>query len=200
MFEHVGAAVCERLIIAMHDFRNDRSRETPYAFALIGGQSRDYVGYAVATEEGLRRVTESYFAMGYRSGDAGDSDIDMDDQYQDLAAWVRWANPDDGWYQHPLPGSGELGALMRTLVFADGFDDNGYSFEEFSVDVIARLQAEPTWRAAVGTGKVVLGFTYGEDPRDFLRSATRVNPYPIVRRLWSEVWRGESLDITPGEP
>ena len=41
---------------------------------------------------------------------------------------------------------------------------------------------------------LILGFTYGEDPRDFLRSATRANSYPFVMQLWHEYCLSQDAD------
>ncbi len=41
---------------------------------------------------------------------------------------------------------------------------------------------------------IVVGFTHGSDPRDFLRTATRANTYPVVRRLWAEWWQKDEVE------
>ena len=40
---------------------------------------------------------------------------------------------------------------------------------------------------------VIVGLTYGDDPRVFLRTATRSNPYRTVLRLWDEHWQSEEM-------
>ena len=45
---------------AWDEFIEQHATETPYAFAFIGGQCGNYIGYAVATEEGLRRTANKY--------------------------------------------------------------------------------------------------------------------------------------------
>jgi hypothetical protein len=70
---------------------------------------------------------------------------------------------------------------LAQLVEARAFGEGAEEFEQFCTDVLASLQKETAWQP--WSGCVVVGFTYGEDPRDFHRTATRANPYPLVRRL-----------------
>jgi hypothetical protein len=38
-----------------------------------------------------------------------------------------------------------------------------------------------------------VGVIAGNDPRDFLRTATRANSFGVVQQLRTEYWRGEEL-------
>lgn len=53
---HLRAAV----IGAFRDFCDQYAAESPYAFAIIEGQCGNYLGYAIATEEGLHRVAGAH--------------------------------------------------------------------------------------------------------------------------------------------
>ncbi len=71
----------------------DLGSEGLYAFTLIQGQQCNYLGYAVATETALTATTARYIAKGYRyHGRRKLADADA------IRAWLRWANPDDGWH------------------------------------------------------------------------------------------------------
>lgn len=52
--------------------------ETPYAYALVLGQVGNWLGYAVATEEGLRRVAQRYHDLGYRYADDECDEAEME--------------------------------------------------------------------------------------------------------------------------
>ncbi|OWK45405.1 DUF4303 domain-containing protein [Fimbriiglobus ruber] len=181
--------LCRQIVADLRRFREAHPKETVYGYGLLGEPGGEpYLASVVATEEGLQRVAAKYQKLGYRykgfveerAATAGE-----------LATWLRWANPDDGWYFWGLPDHKRVRAALTALVDAGGL--GGEEFEEFCTDVLASLQTVPEWREEMTRGLVVLGFTYGSDPRDFLRTATRANPYPVVRRLWREQWKASEL-------
>jgi hypothetical protein len=178
------------IVAGLRAFREQHAAETPYAYALLGGTGADYLGTAIATEEGLRRVAAKYAKLGYRY-------VLLTSERPatgaELAAWLRWANPDDGWYMGGLPEHKRVQEELCALVEAGDLGEDGGDFEEFCTDVLASLQDMPAWQEELARGEVIVGFTYGSDPRDFLRTATRANPYPIMRRLWAETWKADEL-------
>lgn len=180
----------EAIIGCWDEFRQQHGEETPYAFAIIGGLHANYLGYAVATEEGLRHIAADYDALGYRYQAP---EWDEFDNCEELAAWLRWANPDDGWHYGDFSARFHIQPKLHQLVETGGLGKDGDDFEEFCTEVLLSLQNVPLWREQVVNQGIVVGFTYGEDPRDFLRTATRANPYPVVRRLWAETWHADSL-------
>jgi hypothetical protein len=178
------------IVAALRAFREQHPSETPYAFALLGGTGVIAVGYAIATEEGLRRAADRYVQRGYRYVLFHS---ERPATREELATWLRWANPDDGWHIGDLPDYPGIQDELDALVRAGGLGERGRDFEEFCTDVLASLRDLPVWQEQTARGQVIVGFTYGEDPRDFLRTATRANPYPVVRRLWAETWRADEL-------
>jgi hypothetical protein len=189
------AAFAHRLLHAvigsLAEFRRQIPDESPYAFALILGQCGNYLGYAVATEEGLRRVASNYAAMGYRYRGR---EWEKFDNQERLAAWLRWANPDDGWRYGDFPETFEIADALTLLVQAGAFGVDAEELEEFCTNVLAELRSDTAWLGVLSGVRVVVGVTSGEDPRDFLRTATRANEYRSVRQLWAEYWRGEQLN------
>jgi hypothetical protein len=163
---------------------------TPYGFALIGGQCANYLGYAVATEEGLKRVADEYHARGWKYEAF---EWEKFDNREKLAIYLRWANPDDGWRYENFAERFEIQTRLERWTAADGVDKTEAKFEEFCTDVLASLQTTPEWRELVLESNLIVGFTWGEDPRDFLRTATRANPYPKVLTLWDECWQADEL-------
>jgi hypothetical protein len=53
------------------------------------------------------------------------------------------------------------------------------------------VNQDPAWKPLQTKGSMITGVTQGCDPRDFLRTATRASPYPLVRQLWAEKWQAE---------
>lgn len=58
--------------------------------------------------------------------------------------------------------------------------------EEFCTDVLTSLQTNVEWQRLQATKTIVAGVTWGVDPRDFLRTATRCNSFTVVQQLWAE--------------
>jgi hypothetical protein len=167
-----------------------RSADRPYALALVSGQCVEYLGYAIATEAGLRKVAAHYVARGYRY--LGWEHERYDNQ-EKLATWLRWANPDDGWEYGDFPEVLGVKETLKRLVDSGTLTGDDADFEGFCTDMLASLLQVSKWQP--WANQVFVGFTYGSDPRDFLRTATRANPYPLVLKLWAEYWKGE--DISP---
>jgi hypothetical protein len=187
----------EAIVAAVAAFRANHPSEAPYAFALIGGQSANYLGYAVATDAGLLRTVAHYENLGYRYQAW---EWERFDNREQLAIWLRWANPDDGWYYEDFPE--RLDKAREQLLEAAPFVDD-IAYEEFCTDVLATLQDLPAWQHQANDCNLVVGFTWGEDPRDFLRTATRCNPYRKVIQFWTEHWQADELDRrikTPSHP
>ena len=182
---HLRTAV----IAALCEFRSAHPDDTPYGFALIPGQAASYLRYAIATEQGLRRVAADYYTQyGYRYEAF---DWETADDREKLAVYLRWANPDDGWFDGDFPERFQIPEHLETLVKTGAIATESGDLEEFCSDeVLASLPTDPAWQIH---NNVIVGVTYGEDPRDFLRTATRSNPYAQVSKLWREQFAAEGM-------
>ena len=190
------AALAQRLrdavIAAVVTFRDERPAEHPYAFAIIGGQAGNYVGFAAATEEGLRATATKYGERGYRYEGW---EWEHADNVKPLSVWLRWAGPDEGWHYGDFDDSESLCHALRELFARGVLRDEDGSFESFCADeVLEPLSRDRNWSHDPLSATLILGFTYGDDARDFLRSATRANPYPRVLELWRQHWQAEELN------
>jgi hypothetical protein len=185
-----GRNLKHAVVGALAEFRRQLPDESPYAFAIILDQCGNYLGYAVATEEGLRRVAAKYAAMGYCYQGPEWAEVDNQERF---AAWLRWANPDDGWRYGDFPNTLGSADELTCLVNGGAFGVAAEELEEFCTEVLAGLKSDPAWLAVVSRARVVVGVTSGENPRDFLRTATRANEYRAVEQLWGEHWWGEEL-------
>jgi hypothetical protein len=175
---------------AIRDFRVHTPAESPYAFAIILGQCGNYLGHAIATEEGLRRVAAKYAASGYRYKHEEWEEVD---QLQRLATWLRWSNPDDGWRYGEFTDKSGVAPALAELVGRGAFGDDADHLEEFCTNVLADLRSDPVWRSLTKHLRLYVGVTWGSDPRDFLRTATRANSHRVARDLWSEYFQAEEL-------
>jgi Domain of unknown function (DUF4303) len=176
----------QAILAALIGFRERHPGETPYAFALIGGAVGDYLLYAVATEQGLLRTASKYDALGYRYQG---HDKEKLENLEKLAVWLRWANPDDGWLFGDFPEEFEILPSLGRLLASGEIGEDPREFEEFCTEVLASLHGILGLKVgddSLVKGQLTLGFTYGEDPRDFLRSATRANPNFLVQRILEE--------------
>src|SRR5215218_2675223 len=102
---------------ALADEHQRHPKHTPYGFAIIVGQ-QDNLGYALATEQGLRRVASRYFKLGYRyRGNEWSTTDDWTDadHREALAKWLRWANPDDGWTYGEFAGRFRIQPALTAL-------------------------------------------------------------------------------------
>ena len=166
--------------------------ETPYAYALLLGQVGNRLGYAVATEEGLRRVAQRYHDLGYRYAD---EECDEAETVDRLATWMRWGNPDDGWSINDFPDSSGIPASLARLVEQEQFGPDAEELESFCTEVLASLATDADWRRTTKTVSITLGVTYESDPADFLRTAIRANAPEVIRRLRTAFGNGEELGM-----
>ena len=132
----------------------DLDSEEPYAFTLIQGQQCNYLGYAVATEETLTATVAQYIAKGYRyHGNRKLADADA------IRAWLRWANPDDGWHYRDFRDSD---TIHRFLAMHNHDDE---SLRNACIDQL---------KGVAGLQEKTLGVTYGQDPADFRESVIQI--------------------------
>lgn len=179
------------LIEELRSFRERNPGETPYALALLPGQCGDGLDYAIATEEGLQRVAAKYYEMGYRyrkrwRWEAADS-------LEKLVEYLRWANPDDGWHYGDFDARPRVMKSFQRLVAQGKFGEEASELEEFCTEVLASLQDDPAWQSLASDHPVIVGVTWGSNPRDFLLTATRANRFAAAQALWGEFWRGEEV-------
>jgi len=185
---HFAQCLRDAVIGAVQRFRQRHPADSLYGFAIVEGQGGNYLGYAVATEEGLRRIAAQYDARGYRYQGWEWEQVDNQEK---LAVWLRWANPDDGWHYGDFPKHYRIAEHLQRLVADDVFGEHAEQLEEFCTDVLASLQTDSAWQSLQQHKPLIAGVTEGEDPRDFLRTATRCNPYSVVRQLWFEQWQAD---------
>ncbi len=152
----------------------DLGSEGLYAFTLIQGQQCNYLGYAVATETALTATTARYIAKGYRyHGRRKLADADA------IRAWLRWANPDDGWHYRDFC---DTSTIDRFLAMHNHHDE---SLRTACIDQL---------KAATRLQELTLGVTYGGDPADFRDSVIQIYGTQGHKRFLEEYQAMTHLD------
>lgn len=178
----------DSVIASFSRFVREHPTERPYGLAIITGQSCNYLGFAVATEEGLARAAKEYAECGYCYDAHEWEDYDLEEK---LRIWLRWANPDDGWYYEDFNDPDALQPFLNR--FRD-HDDCNELLESRCIDAFRVLVCGREWRELTSCSGTIIGLTEGEDPDDFLRTSTMINEYAVVKQLWMEYWQAREID------
>lgn len=168
----------------VHQFESDHPYDQMYAFALMATAEGTWIGVAIATEQTLETVAQSYLQKGYQATTGNTLAL--------LHLGLRWANPDDGWYYYDLP---EPSSFLEQLQAA--FDAHAIEyFDGSTVNICLAALQQLDGNHTFGTGKVreniTLGFTYGEDFKDFVTFAEQLNPAAQVKRVRQELETGDT--------
>ncbi len=165
---------------SLRQFRSTYPDDPIYGVAMVTSVRGDYVFSAIASERGLERVARSYLAMGYRC--QGREDLAA------LRTWLRWANPDDGWYQDTH------GCFQATNELLEGGLRDGTLTEcDVRVGELARDALRRTIPPLLGD-HVVLATTCGEDPEEFLYWAKETSSPVAADRLAREVAAAREIE------
>lgn len=185
------------ILAALKEFQDENPDESIYAVGIQADTEEFEVVCYLTTEEVLQEVAEQYYDEGYRY--AGGIEREMTVKW--LALWLRWYGlatlPSDV----NLPYGVKIDRGFMTLLDAGEFGPDHDGVEPYLVEVLAKLAASKPWRE-LADRDIVVGLLDFEDPRVFLRTATRINDYTLVRRLWAEYEAGEAVDQdldSPGE-
>ncbi|NEO86271.1 MAG: DUF4303 domain-containing protein [Spirulina sp. SIO3F2] len=174
-------------------FIHKHGDERPYALAISTGQTCNYLGFAVATEEKLVQTARDYAAeLSYRYEA---HKWENDNLQEKLQIWLRWSNPDDGWYYKDFDNSDKLQQFLKRLSKQENCDEQ---LECLCIESLRLLVRETVWQELTLPFSTTIGITPGENPDDFLRTATMINDYSTTMRLWSEYHQIRELDARLG--
>lgn len=158
-------------------FRKRRPTETIYAFLF----ELSAVGYAadaaIATEEALLRTAEE-------SLDSYDGDLSR--ALRDL----RWAGPEDGWYQSRDRDFRGTNRLLEIAEQTDLYPEYDGTLERLALSALRRMVDGGVFSAEGERERVVLGVchTGGDNSdEDFIAWASLVNSPAVVDRLKAEL-------------
>jgi hypothetical protein len=157
--------------------------EQIYGFAFVAPPEGTWVTCAFATEEGLTRVAADYARLGYRTR--------RRDPMPLLRSWLRRANPDDGWHWEHFSARFIRG--WRRPYRAGELDLYDGSCAHICAIALRCLERRGVFGHA-DDDRVTAGFTFGDDPRDFVRYARHVNSRRVFARLRAEIRAGEAAE------
>ncbi|QDU23824.1 DUF4303 domain-containing protein [Urbifossiella limnaea] len=171
------------------EFRAAWPNETMYSFLFELPPEGSYACAAAATEEGLTRVVKKYAAKGYAAG--------LKDATAALQKWLRWAGPEDGWFQGLnsdafVPTS----KLLDEAFAAEWIKPFDGQLESLAQSALRHLDTEGVFGTGEGREAVVLGVcNIGGDnsDEDFFAWAEEVNPPTVMQRLRREVLESRSM-------
>lgn len=173
--------------------------ETMYGFLFELAPEGTHAEAAAATEEGLLRVVERYVELGYMASEGETATV--------LRAWLRWAGPEDGWFQGNDNQCFEAANALLDIAIASGFltpfDDE---LAGLAIGALRELDAEGCFGTLTEREQVAIGLCYtGGDNTDeeFLDWAEQVNPPSTMARLRREIIRScaaEERSISPFAP
>jgi hypothetical protein len=185
--DELFARIMEALAAGVHEFlaefRAAWPREAMYSFLFELPCEGTHAHAAVATEEGLTRVAEKYASKGYGISDA--------ETLTALRTWLRWAGPEDGWFQgsetHCFDRVSSLLDEAFAAKYMEMFDGQ---LNDLALATLGDLDVRWVFGSAAERERIVLGMCYiGGDNSDeeFLEWAERVNPPAVIERLRHEI-------------
>ncbi|MCC7492898.1 MAG: DUF4303 domain-containing protein [Fimbriimonadaceae bacterium] len=139
------------------------------------------VGYAaaaaVATEEGLRRTAEGYLD-------------DFDGDLTRAIASLRWAGPEDGWYQSPERAFRTTNRLLDAAERQELYPVYSGDLERLALQALQQMDATGLFGTGAAREQVTLGVchTGGDQPAElWLSWLSAVNPPAVVARVRAEL-------------
>lgn len=175
--EEIENALLAEAISFYQAFQKRHAKEAIYAFLL----ELSSVGYAaaaaIATEESLTRHAEEC---------ADDFEGDLPQAISEL----RWAGPEDGWYQSEDKQFRNANKLLEIAEETELYAEYDGTLEKIALSVIKRMDAEGLFGPPEVREKMVLGIchTGGDNSeQDFIKWASDVNPPAVLKRLKAQL-------------
>jgi hypothetical protein len=196
VFARIQDALATGAQAFLGNFRSTLPGETMYSFLFELPCEGTHAHAAVATEEGLIRVAEKYAGWGYRAKD-GDTAVA-------LRTWLRWAGPEDGWFQ-----GGDMDCFVTVSDAVDEAVAAGHmepfdgQLNTLALAALRAMDARGVFGVGIERDMVVLGMCYiGGDNSDeeFLGWAEEVNPPAVMSRLRREIKESRATDERIARP
>ena len=168
----------------VHQFESDHPYDQMYAFALMATAEGTWIGVAIATEQTLETVAQSYLQKGYQATTGNTLAL--------LHLGLRWANPDDGWYYYDLPEPSSFLEQLQAAFDAHAIEYFDGSTVNICLAALQQLDGNHTFGTGIVRENITLSFTYGEDPRDFVTFAEQLNPTAQIKRVRQEQEAGDT--------
>lgn len=172
-FQHIEKAVEKGLKDAVHAYRAQHPDHDIYAIALVPSSLGDWVHGAIATEQGLDKVAESY------ARDGVPKDV--------CRNWLRWANPDDGWHQDTASHFEEASKALTAAMEAELLEEFDERISQILIQTLKNLAGQ--WGE-----DLILGLTHGEDPQEYIYWAEQVNAPEHFKKMSAEFKAARELE------
>ena len=163
--KHIVDAIADATRNAINAFGDSHGVESIYAIALIPSSLGEYVHCAIATEERLAARAKTY-----------KNNLDPNSK----RLWLRWANPDDGWFQDTHQHFDTACELLSAAIRDGTLSEFDKRIPEMMCDAL-RIIAE----SDDANGRTY-SVTHGEDPQEFVYWASRINDDERMKQLQLE--------------
>lgn len=163
-------------------FKKENANNSIYGLAIIMGQAGNYLGLAFATANGLEKIAAEYF----RPDETDWKRQRLYSNIENLKQWLKWANPDDGWHYIYFTEKSRIDEYLEKMISEVHPHDIDTAIEKGCIEILRCMEFQEM--------DIVFGITHGENPEDFLKTATMINTYEKVKQLWADTLRSNELD------
>lgn len=179
-------AICSALRSSAEDYLRRVAKahpsETMYAFLLEISCEGFSVHGAVATEEALGRHSQNQLEKV--------RPIRTPDPLATLRSCLRWAGPEDGWYQQPDTAFDPVNRLLSRAETEALYEMYDGSLHELCIQTLRAMDEAGLFGTGEARERVVIGIcNIGGDNSDeeFLGWAKQVNSLRVMKRLRQEL-------------
>jgi Domain of unknown function (DUF4303) len=157
----------------LDEFRRTHPQEKVYGLKFIISTDDASLIPTIATEEGLTRVAEKYARLGYSAREG--------DTLTTLRTFLRWANPDDGWYF--LRGDSKIDEAEELLHEAERnkiIRNAKQAMENLALEVLRALSEAGAFDTGEPGKEIVANLTYQDESDKQKLAWARVANTPVV--------------------
>jgi hypothetical protein len=179
----IKTSLKKAILDELNTFISENPNDKCYGVAIIPGQVGNYISVAFATTNGLEKVATEYYDPNKQTP----KEQRLYGNIEKLKIWLKWFNPDDGWlYINLTEKHSELKLHLQKIVDEKDEDDIDEIIEKLCIQTLKDKEFSKM--------DMIFGVTYGEDKRDFLRTATMINTYKKVKSIWRDSFASDALD------
>jgi hypothetical protein len=175
--QEIEDAMLAEGIAFLQAFQKRHAKESMYSFLF----ELSAVGYAaaaaVATEESLKEHAEQCVD-------------DFDGDVKQAMAALRWAGPEDGWYQSEDKHFRNTNKLLDIAEETELYPEYDGTLEKIALSVIKRMDSDGVFGAPEVREKIVIGVchTGGDNSEnDFIKWASSVNSPAVIKYLKAQL-------------
>ncbi len=175
--QEIEEAMLAEGVAFLQSFQKRHSGESVYAFLFEVSAVGYAAAAAIATEEALAKHAEECID-------------DFNGDVEQARAELRWAGPEDGWYQSEDKHFRNTNKLLDLAEDIELYPEYDGTLEKVALSVIKRMDSEGLFGAADLRKKILVGIchTGGDNSeQDFIKWAASVNPPAVIKRLKTQL-------------